>query len=816
MRKYSKLLIAFTAVITCSCGMNNIVEIPNPDTGTEIWEATFDSNWQGTRTELFPNDGTVTWKKGDIINFMNGGTEVLRGEVIGTDESGRKATIKTTRLKDGEPLMAFYPGAAGFEPVEDTKNEEGERSISYTLPDVQSGKFEDANICAAYISEGSQTLNFKPIANVFEFQVSDPAVKKITVSFRNDKAAARTSGEVWFSSKGTAYVFTGFFAEELSVNVDGTGAVYMAFPMALYSHSLELTYSGEGGVTIKQVTNDRIKDSYWEPTLFRWGDLLERPEGPVLTGEFSVAEGCTVQFSRGNLIATVDAEGNPTAWKMADHQYDYLGKTGANVTLGEAAGDIDLFGWSTTSTNYGVSTSEDNGDYSGSFADWGDAYCYYNNLSKGSWRTLSSNEWEYIFSGRTDAEEKYGYGTVNGVQGLIILPDSFTDPCRNEGDDEFLPQSYTGYGRNIYSGADWRVMENAGAVFLPAAGARYVRNLSRVGEDGTYYSSTPSGEDCAFATAFTNNYVTTQTDPFRYIGFSVRLVTDATIAPPAKPEPYVEISADYDLNPSTPNTTMKWYRQNLAISASGNKSWKGTNSTSVKVPGTDDDVINGDFFQWGAYQGYRGNAGDADKGLLIYSSFSSTGCGDGSNGFSFKKAVTGSEYWFSTNTENGYAGISPYYQDQEYTKYTGIEGDGRTTLEPSDDVAGIILGGSWRIPTLREFYALLEATYSEWDDKDQGYYLYYPDPRGVASDAGKVNDGCGTYQKEDALLFFPLCGCTNMDEFYRVGEGCTMMTSTLDEKDSECRFIYYENRDWFIYPSVFYRYAGYTVRPVSD
>ncbi|MBQ0128155.1 MAG: hypothetical protein KBS80_09280, partial [Bacteroidales bacterium] len=90
----------------------------------------------------------------------------------------------------------------------------------------------------------------------------------------------------------------------------------------------------------------------------------DSPEG-ALSGKFSVGAGKQVQFSKGNLVATIDAAGTPTAWKFAANQYDCLGEGGANKTIGTAAGDVDLFGWSTAATTYGISTSTSNGDYSG-------------------------------------------------------------------------------------------------------------------------------------------------------------------------------------------------------------------------------------------------------------------------------------------------------------------------------------------------------------------------------------------------------------------------------------------------------------------
>ena len=57
----------------------------------------------------------------------------------------------------------------------------------------------------------------------------------------------------------------------------------------------------------------------------------------------------------------------------------------------------------------------------------------------------------------------YGMGTVNGVKGIIFLPDKW---------DATIPFNYgtSSCSNNVYSGTDWEDMEYDGAVFLPIAG----------------------------------------------------------------------------------------------------------------------------------------------------------------------------------------------------------------------------------------------------------------------------------------------------------------------------------------------------------
>ena len=203
---------------------------------------------------------------------------------------------------------------------------------------------------------------------------------------------------------------------------------------------------------------------------------------------------------------------------------------------------------------------------------------------------------------------------------------------------------------------------------------------------------------------------------------------------------------------------LKWTKQNLAVSASGGKSWKGNNATAVKLPGTDKDAIVGDYFQWAAYTGYCGKGSDDDNGLLVYTAFSNTKCVEntGENAFTFKEGKSftreyANAYWKEGNIYSKYAD-----EDHAILDRTGVH------TGHNDDAANIVYGGNWRIPTKDEFDAMRAITYWEFDATDYGYYVYTPVPGDEGGFNGKKADRktdiTGTYVKSDALLFFPLSG----------------------------------------------------------
>lgn len=251
----------------------------------------------------------------------------------------------------------------------------------------------------------------------------------------------------------------------------------------------------------------------------------------ALPGKFTVSEGKQVSFSRGNLTATIDATGAPTAWRFAANQYDFLVEGGANKTIGTAAGDIDLFGWSTSDMTYGISTSTKSLDYSGDFVDWGTAID-----NKGTWRALTVDEWMCLFNTRDAStvngmiNARYAKATVKGNNGIILLPDIYDHPS-GIAELKNINTENAEYMDNSYDLSAWQAIESAGAVFLPAAGRRNGYNVYDVGEYGTYWSSSRDTEEIqydiiVFYALFRQRLVDAEKRGMCCFGYSVRLVTD--------------------------------------------------------------------------------------------------------------------------------------------------------------------------------------------------------------------------------------------------------------------------------------------------
>ena len=232
----------------------------------------------------------------------------------------------------------------------------------------------------------------------------------------------------------------------------------------------------------------------------------------ALSGNFSVSPTTQVQFSRGNL----QYQASTQTWRFAENQYDMMGSDNANISA-SYSGWIDLFGWGTG--NNPTNSSMDNNDYS-TFVERGVNAISNGGNTPNQWRTLTKGEWGYLFYTRTNAANLFGLGSVNGVNGTIILPDNWVTP---EG-ASFTPSTSDNFSHNTYTVEQWSIMESAGAVFLPAAGYRYGTDVNNVGSYGVFWSSTPSGEYSAYYLYFLSGYVDPQDYVYRYNGLSVRLV----------------------------------------------------------------------------------------------------------------------------------------------------------------------------------------------------------------------------------------------------------------------------------------------------
>ena len=247
----------------------------------------------------------------------------------------------------------------------------------------------------------------------------------------------------------------------------------------------------------------------------------DNPTSNYTAKAFSVSSSKQVYFSPGNL------QYHPAnnKWRFAKNQIDYIGTSNSNCSS-TYDGWLDLFGWSTGATNFGVSTSTDEDDYYGSFVDWGT-----NKIgadAPNTWRTLTAYEWEYVVFNRPNASSLCGVAQVNGVNGLILLPDNWICPAGITFKSGFHSSKGVDYyaAYQTFDAAQWSKLEAAGTVFLPASGYRSGAEVSNVQDRGYYWSATEYDSDLAGLLYFNSAVAVVDYAYYRYNGRFVRLVKD--------------------------------------------------------------------------------------------------------------------------------------------------------------------------------------------------------------------------------------------------------------------------------------------------
>lgn len=225
----------------------------------------------------------------------------------------------------------------------------------------------------------------------------------------------------------------------------------------------------------------------------------------ALSGSFSVSDTKKVHFSHGNLRYTVSSG----IWDFYPNQYDCQTAYDANV--------ISLFTWGYNKTQSiipngcaldNVNRNSGNLIYN---EDWGN---HVGNTD--TWRTLTTEEWQYLFTNAV-REGLYAYGvTVAGKENCLILyPDGFSGTKVSNGDT-------TSYD----TASEWEAAQSEGVVCLPAVGYRSTGSVNNVAQTGTYWSSTAYDYRYAYIIYFDSSKVIPGSFNFRDSGYAVRLVAD--------------------------------------------------------------------------------------------------------------------------------------------------------------------------------------------------------------------------------------------------------------------------------------------------
>lgn len=418
---------------------------------------------------------------------------------------------------------------------------------------------------------GSGTYAYRSSTTI----TATPATGYRFVHWSDDNADSRHT--VYITSDT---VFTAFFEEltylitvqtaDPAAGTVGGGGTYKA------GETVELTATPIGDNTFLQwddgntdnprtitATGDATYIALFSPTVIAPEEPDPEPEPTFgdgkLTGKFPVSGTKYVVFSQGNLQYNpaagthecADGSKKQGTWRFADNQYDYAGNSNVSAAH-DYNGWIDMFGWGTSGWESGAvayqpwDTTTIATDYqpvtptssligNAAYADWG----VYNAISNGEntpgkWRTLSGNEWVYLFQHCPWTMAHIQVSEKVRIRGFVFLPTDFVAPdgipvtllSTKERNGNIQTFKIEDYATNTYTLEQFAALQEAGMVFLPCAGTREKGQAGRYGTIGGYWSSTTSGQTNVRGFFFFSARVDAFSWPMRSLGYSVRLVQD--------------------------------------------------------------------------------------------------------------------------------------------------------------------------------------------------------------------------------------------------------------------------------------------------
>ena len=396
-----------------------------------------------------------------------------------------------------------------------------------SAPTLSSGSTVTYEYPATHSGLGGQDGTLATLQSTYDYASCSPTVS-VTGQLPTNITLANQYAILKLNLKSDGSVDITSDVRQLTVTLGGqtvtvnrtpaAGPVYVAVPAA---SGTIVFYAAKG----KYLYTKSVSQTLTAGHLYPVNLSMSIVEG-ALSGLFSVSASKKVYFSKGNLMADFNSPGNSYTWSFANNQWGCVGNHAANNAINgngsvSTAGSVDLFGWSTISTAYGIHNSTNNTDYHGNSRDWGTNAITNGGNEANLWSTMSRYEWEYLIA--RDSRTTWGRATVAGICGLIILPDNYSGTAITCGDG-------SNWSTNTIDASSWASNYEAyGAVFLPAAGYRSGTGIyhdpSYNEKRGYYWSSTSYGDYGGHYVDLENSNLNTDyTSNYGFWGMSVRLV----------------------------------------------------------------------------------------------------------------------------------------------------------------------------------------------------------------------------------------------------------------------------------------------------
>lgn len=543
MRK--TIALSFAIALVLGMAQCKKVETIDPDGGEKI-QITLDVD--GGKHVINPGtSGQVAYESGDVIYVGDG------SRFIGTLTHNGTKFVGEVNTPVGDKLHFYFIG--GFEPSA-TPVQGSTTSFTVNISNQASKLPVLSYVDVDYVpGQTAYTCILRNKCVLVEFKLTTGTSDAVTLN------SVPTIATVNFSTPGiTSTETTG----NITLNSESTTSKWaILLPMATATNTNVTIGSNNYDVVVPVITANGYLHDETAIKIDNAADYV-----------FSVSSTQKVHFSPGNLqyLGTGTSGTKTPKWRFADNQWDYMGdgptsrtayqgnvaidgystyNTGsgeATPTNADKAAARDLFGWRTSgySNMYPYMTNKNEAAYgngssnniSGTDYDWGVYNDIYNPKTNttdpaGTWRTLTSAEWAYLFNTRSNttvnrtSDARFTKAAITTpssttVKGVIIFPDSYSGGTPSGVTWGTINGTSNGYTTTC-TAAGWATLEAAGCVFLPVT-CRRLESTMYEADYGYYWSSTANGGYSAYAVYFRNTDLLPDKSYGRARGYSVRLV----------------------------------------------------------------------------------------------------------------------------------------------------------------------------------------------------------------------------------------------------------------------------------------------------
>ena len=365
--------------------------------------------------KLYIDSNIPQWEEGDPV-WINGNGD------YSISFNGTVAQITNILRDNDNHYTAVYP-------ADIVTNQGVDGSVSINLSREQVFQWDNTNSrqqinvpMIAYTANGGD-LGFKNLCSLVKVVVFNNTTREISL-----KRITLTASSAMLSGPTTASIVTVQGAKQGQLGTWGSDAehdVSLVFntPFSISSYSQSDFY-----ICVPEFSSTELsiivytRDDCIFPVLkssvsldhnaiasvnLNIGQLMSVHEGFTVDGN-----GTQVRFSKGNLQYSRQGNNTGGTWRFAKHQYDVIGVDNNQISNTNYTGWIDLFGWATSGYNGFSPTlfSTENNAYfnknndinltTTANYDWG-IYNMIDDYPAATWRTPTSDEWDYILDGRT-------------------------------------------------------------------------------------------------------------------------------------------------------------------------------------------------------------------------------------------------------------------------------------------------------------------------------------------------------------------------------------------------------------------------------